>query len=220
MCVAVLLIVSIALPALAKQTEQPAAATEREEATKQTRPPRQIETPKPQDDEATQVVAEQPSPTPPAVEAPETKQDSPAEAEPRPKQVIGAISSVEEANSDIRFVARVDTGATSCSMHVEEWNIEDAAESMRDNIGKTVRFRIKNRSGKSEWLEREIIDVSTIKTSERKEQRYKVYMTLECGEVKKKVLVSLNDRSHMAFPVLLGRNFLEGDFLVDVALGK
>lgn len=136
----------------------------------------------------------------------------------RPKTVIGAVSPVAETVSEINFAARVDTGATTCSMHVEEWSIEDGDESMQKNVGKTIRFRIRNRSNKSEWLQREIIEVATVKTSEREELRYKVYMTLECNDVEKRVLVSLNDRSHMTYPVLLGRNFLEGDFLVDVSL--
>jgi hypothetical protein len=32
------------------------------------------------------------------------------------------------------------------------------------------------------------------------------------------VLVTLSDREKMKYPVLLGRNFLRGDFLVDVNL--
>jgi hypothetical protein len=35
-------------------------------------------------------------------------------------------------------------------------------------------------------------------------------------DFEKKVLVTLNDRTDMEFPLLIGRNFLRGDFLVDV----
>jgi len=31
------------------------------------------------------------------------------------------------------------------------------------------------------------------------------------------VLVTLNDRTDMEYPLLVGRNYLRGDFLVDVA---
>ena len=118
----------------------------------------------------------------------------------------------------MHFKARVDTGATTSSVHVEEWYIEDEAKKMSDNIGKTIRFRMKNHLGESEWLKRKIIDISVIKTSEQEESRYKVRMTLRHNDVKKRVLVSLNDRSHMNYPLLLGRNFLRGDFVVDVDL--
>lgn len=134
------------------------------------------------------------------------------------KQLIGQTAVVEEVESDFEFPARVDTGATTSSVHVEEWKIEGEAESMAENVGKKIRFCIKNDRGEIEWLERKIIEISVIKTSEQEEQRYKVRLTLNCLDVKKRVLVSLNDRSHMTYPVLLGRNFLQGDFVVDVDL--
>ncbi|QDS99976.1 ATP-dependent zinc protease family protein [Adhaeretor mobilis] len=150
---------------------------------------------------------------------PEVKPE--AEAAPKKqKQVIGAIAKVEEKQSDLTFTARVDTGATTSSIHVEQWNIADSAEKMTKNLGKKIRFQIKNGDGDRKWLERKIEAISVVKTSEREEMRYKVPVTLTCNGVKKRVLVSLNDRSHMKFPVLLGRNYLEGDFLVDVELSK
>ncbi len=136
------------------------------------------------------------------------------------KKVIGPVAKVEEAESAFTFAARVDTGATTSSIHVEECKVEDAAGKMNENLGKTIHFKIKNPSGESEWLKREIAEISTIKTSEREELRYKVPVTLSCKDVKKRVLVSLNDRSHMTYPMLLGRNFLQGDFVVDVDLGR
>ena len=90
------------------------------------------------------------------------------------------------------------------------------AMRMEDNVGKTIRFRMKNQDGESEWLKSRIAEVSLVKTSVDQEQRYKVLLTLRLYEVKKKVLVTLNDRSHMKYPMLLGRNFLRGDFVVDV----
>ncbi len=132
------------------------------------------------------------------------------------KHVIGSTAIVEETESNFSFPARVDTGATTTSLHVEGCKIENEATEMGENVGKTIRFRIKNQRGESEWLKRKIAEISVIKTSEREERRYKVPVTLCCMDVKKQVLVSLNDRSHMTFPLLLGRNFLQGDFVVDV----
>lgn len=132
------------------------------------------------------------------------------------KQVIGPTAVVEESESDLEFPARVDTGATTSSIHVEESRVEDGAGEMTENVGKTIHFKIKNSQGETEWLRRKIAEISTIKTSERQETRYKVPITLHYKDVKKRVLVSLNDRSHMNYPVLLGRNFLQGDFVVDV----
>ena len=136
------------------------------------------------------------------------------------KLVIGPTAVVEETESDLIFPARVDTGATTSSLHVEEAKVVDEASKMTENVGKKIRFRIKNHRGESEWLERRIAEISVIKTSEQEETRYKVPVTLNCLDVKKRVLVSLNDRSHMTYPVLLGRNFLQGDFVVDVDMNQ
>lgn len=125
---------------------------------------------------------------------------------------------VAEHESDFVFPARVDTGATTTSLHVEEMEVEGEHPEMEENVGKMIRFCIKNEQGEKEWLKRKIAEISVIKTSEEQEVRYKVPLTLHCQQVKKKVLVSLNDRSHMTYPALLGRNFLENDFVVDVAL--
>ena len=40
---------------------------------------------------------------------------------------------------------------------------------------------------------------------------------MQWKDFRKEVLVTLNDRTDMEYPLLLGRNFLRGDFLVDVA---
>ncbi len=62
--------------------------------------------------------------------------------------------------------------------------------------------------------------VTALLTSVDQEERYKVRLTLRLHEVKKRVLVTLNDRFHMKYPMLLGRNFLRGDFIVDVDIKK
>jgi hypothetical protein len=58
---------------------------------------------------------------------------------------------------------------------------------------------------------------SAIRTSEGREVLLYVYLTISRQGVEKRVLVNLNDRSAMKFGLLLGRNWLESDFLVDVA---
>jgi len=135
---------------------------------------------------------------------------------PESKQLIGAVAFVMENQSQLTFRARVDTGAQSCSIHTEEVLIEDPEESMEDNVGKSVRIKLKNQNEESEWVETRISQLVRVKTSERAEQRYCVSLILVYKDFEKKVRVTLNDRSHMVHPLLLGRNFLQGDFLVDV----
>ena len=135
---------------------------------------------------------------------------------PQSKRLIGAIAFVMENQSQLIFRARVDTGAQSCSIHTEEVRIEDAEESMEDNVGKVVRIKLKNDREESEWVETSISRIVRVKTSEQTEERYCVSLVLVYEGFKKEVRVTLNDRSHMVYPLLLGRNFLQGDFLVDV----
>ena len=120
--------------------------------------------------------------------------------------------------SQITYHARVDTGAKSCSIHTEEVIIEDAADSMEDNVGKSVRIKLKNKKDDSEWVEAKINRLVRVKTSERAEKRYGVSLILARNDVEKEVSVTLTDRSEMIYPLLLGRNYLEGDFVVDVGL--
>lgn len=149
-------------------------------------------------------------------DATETKQTANQPSKLGKKHIIGATATVEEVRSDLMFRARVDTGATTTSLHVEEYTIEDEADRMENNVGKKIRFRMTNQDGESEWMESRISEVSVVKTSVDQELRYKVLLTLRLYEVKKRVLVTLKDRSHMKYPMLLGRNFLRGDFVVDV----
>jgi len=133
-------------------------------------------------------------------------------------RLIGATAIVTEVTTGIPLPARVDTGATSCSIHCEKFEIKGAAEDPKKNIGKIVRFLIETRDGKSKWVQAKIVDHVVVRTSEHEDERYKVRMRLRCEDVEKKVLVTLNDRDKMAYPLLLGRNFLRDDFLVNVNL--
>jgi len=132
------------------------------------------------------------------------------------RPVLGPVVAVGEAETEMQFLARVDTGASTCSLHTAEKKVVDGSDLMKENVGKRVRFRIENRQGKSRWLERIIASVRKIRTSEGEETRYLVPMTLTCEDVEREVLVTLNDRSRMKYSMLLGRNFLAGTFLVDV----
>ena len=72
-----------------------------------------------------------------------------------------------------------------------------------------LRFRVKNEKGEEKWIERKIANYAIYKTSEKMERRYKVKMKLKWKDFEKEVLVNLNDRSHLEFPLLLGTELLE-----------
>lgn len=154
-------------------------------------------------------VTRKPEPKPePKEEPPKTKK----------KHVIGATAKLMEKQSELIFSARVDSGAKSCSLHIEKYEIVDESEKMADNIGKVVKFQVKNGENKTHWLESKIAGYVIIKTSDNRERRYKVPITFRWKNMEKEILVTLNNRDHMEYPLLLGRNFLRGDFLVDVEI--
>ena len=154
--------------------------------------------------------------------------DKPPVETKKKKCIIGATAILIEKQSELKFHARVDSGAKSCSLHVEKFKIQDEStkenitERMTENIGKVIHFEIKNGDDKTHILTSKIAGYVIIKTSDKKEgkRRYKVPLTFLWKSKEKEVLVTLNDRKHMAYPLLLGRNFLRGDFLVDVEMNS
>jgi hypothetical protein len=131
---------------------------------------------------------------------------------------IGPTALVTEVSTGLPFPARVDTGATSCAIHCAKFVIEDAAEEPAENVGKPIRILVVNHEGEQQWIKTKIVDHVTVRTTTDDDERYKVPIKLRWQDIEKKVLVTLSDRAHMTYPLLLGRNFLSGDFIVDVAL--
>jgi len=143
---------------------------------------------------------------------------------PQKKKIVGATARITEVSSGLTFAARIDTGAKTSSIHTEKWEIKDPAPQPWDNVGKSIRFRIANEEGESEWIETTVASRVRMRSSVQDDGdyhgRYKVRLQLECNGVKKRVLVTLNDRSGMEYPLLIGRNFLRKDFLVDVDINN
>jgi hypothetical protein len=129
---------------------------------------------------------------------------------------LGAITTVTELMSGISLDARVDTGAQICSLHYEELEIPSPDGDPANNVGKVARFKIKGNGGKTAWIEARLVDHAQIRTSSLTVGRYFVHLPLQVEGVHATVLVNLNNRFSMRHPMLVGRNFLRGRFVVDV----
>jgi hypothetical protein len=117
--------------------------------------------------------------------------------------------------------ALVDTGAHTCSIDAERVDVENEAEDKKQNVGKRIRFLMRDGNAESDWIETTITGVVTIMTADEKESlRYEVRLTLERNGFEKEVQVTLNDRSDLPYPMLLGRNYLLDDFVVDVSIDE
>lgn len=136
-----------------------------------------------------------------------------------PPAVLGETAVIREVSTGVEFTARVDTGAAVTSIHVDPEDLVILGESPEpdENVDKRVRLRLDNGEGERAWVETRIEDYVEVRNAEKAEHRYRVRLPLQVGEVRKLAVVNLNDRSGMTYRVLLGRDFLKDDFVVDVA---
>ncbi len=132
------------------------------------------------------------------------------------KPVLWELVSAQVEDKILSFEARVDTWAQTSSIHAENLKIENSEDKQKDNIGKNISFEIINNSGQKEKITKQIVDVRSVKTSEWSELRYYVMMHIQVAGRMKNVLVNLNDRDDMNFKLLLGRNFLSEDYLIEI----
>lgn len=128
------------------------------------------------------------------------------------KQVVGAIEAVFIEDANLSFEARVDTGARTSSIHAEGIEVDLSG----DPRGQPISFFVVTKDGQSGRIESRVHSVVKVRTSEKSENRYVVPLAMVWNGSKKTVLVTLNDRSSMEYRLLLGRNWLRGDFVVDV----
>lgn len=132
------------------------------------------------------------------------------------KATIGETAWIGVEGVPFSYLARIDTGANVTSIHALDVKITDENSVPQKNVGKAIIFQTMNRDGKTQRLTGVITRVSTVKNSQGTEQRYIIELPLSWKHVKKKVEVNLRDRSKMTYKLLIGRNWLSNDFLVDV----
>ena len=128
--------------------------------------------------------------------------------------VIGELEDVIVHPSNLRFEARIDTGAKSTSIHAE--NIQ-----LIEREGKRfVRFSLLDKkNNKLVQLERRFRRKVIIKQQDGdNELRYVVTLWITLGKTKDEIEVTLTDRSVYNYEVLVGRNLLTDRAIVDVSL--
>lgn len=132
------------------------------------------------------------------------------------RQVVGGIEKVSLSPPGLVLEARIDTGAESASL-----DARDMQEFERDG-NRWVRFNLVDRdSGEGFVIERRIVrHVRILQSSQESasdaERRPVVEFRLTLGEITQTAEFTLSDRSHLSFPVLIGRNVLQDLMVVDV----
>jgi len=130
------------------------------------------------------------------------------------KIVLGEIEEVTVSPPGYKYQARIDTGAEGTSVHAT-----DIVRFERDG-DRWVRFSITHPvTGEIQVLEREVVRRVRVKQVELEgfERRLVVMLNLTLGTLSQQTEVSLVDRSDMEFPILVGRNFLQNQAIVDVS---
>jgi hypothetical protein len=114
--------------------------------------------------------------------------------------------------------ARVDSGANTSSLSAEEiTRFERDGEDW-------VRFKLALNeedvavdSQRDEWIEAPIVRRVRIVQASGEESRPVISLLMTLGPLRENVDFTLNDRSHLDYPVLLGRRFLMDIAVIDVA---
>jgi hypothetical protein len=125
--------------------------------------------------------------------------------------VAGWLERARLFPGDIPVEAKLDSGSRSSSLHA--LNIE---RFEREGVD-WVAFDIVTGSGQSLRLERPVVRIIEIQSSPgRYESRVAVTLGICIGKVFRATEVNLVDRSTLSKPLLVGRRFLRGRFLVDM----
>ncbi len=126
------------------------------------------------------------------------------------REVAGWLEWAVLAPEGIPLAAKLDTGADTTSI--------GAVEVRRFTLeaGEVIAFRLQAREAPGLWLQRPLVRFASIKRQGLPpEERPVVRLRLCIAGVTKEVEVTLADRANFDTPLLIGRNFLGGDLLVD-----
>ncbi len=117
---------------------------------------------------------------------------------------IGLVEEVILLPWGVKMPARIDTGAGASSLDVRDLTVKDKKAEFRlpeKYSGALIRLPVKS------W--------QVIRSAEARERRPVVEIELCVGPKQLRARVNLNNRSHMQYPFLIGRNILQENFLVD-----
>jgi len=119
------------------------------------------------------------------------------------KITIGEVEDIVLLKWGVKYSARIDTGATSSSLDARKIKIKNDI----------VNFVL--RGGKP--LKVPLLEYRRVRTSVGKERRPVVLLDICLGSLHLLTQVTLTDRSHLKYALLIGRRVLKGNFVVDVS---
>jgi hypothetical protein len=115
-----------------------------------------------------------------------------------------------------RVRVKIDTGARTSALGVAACEIVEIP-----GRGKVARLRLvlnRRRPGRVRVVETPVLDTVVVSNSAgAREERPLVEAEVRIGPVRKRIRLTITNRAAMRFPMILGREALAGDFIVDVS---
>lgn len=126
------------------------------------------------------------------------------------RAVIGWVEEVIIENDELEITAKIDTGADFSSINA------DRIKRMVRNGEDWVRVDLSNKSGEEITLEKKVIRYAKIKRKlALPVVRPVINLGVCVGGIYRQIAVNLAKRPNFKYKMLIGRNFLRGNFLVD-----
>jgi len=128
-------------------------------------------------------------------------------------QTFGQVEPTQLEGSAEIFSARIDTGATTSSINAQQ------IQAFKKDGKDYVTFLFPQNNGDTMKMKKEVVRWASIRQANTSITTLRPVVELEV-EINGETIVaefSLKDRSHMTYPVLIGRNILAGRAIVDVS---
>ena len=120
------------------------------------------------------------------------------------KITIGEVEEVVLFPWGVKIPARIDTGASTSSLDARDLKVR----------GNVAEFKLPKKYG-SIQVRLPVLEWQNIRSADFRERRPVVEVTLCMGPKVIRALVTLNDRSTVKYPLIIGRNILKENFVVD-----
>lgn len=143
------------------------------------------------------------------------KKQNEIKSEALQKVIIGRVEWIQTTDPVVKFRARIDTGAQTCSIHAEK-----IKEVNKEGVP-YVEFVTIDEEGERHTFLKKIVKTTVVKsTSGNSVKRYVIKLDLLFGGRQISANVNLNDRTHLKHKFLVGRNLMLGDYIVDVSQSR
>src|SRR4051812_38329730 len=116
-----------------------------------------------------------------------------------------------------RLKAKVDTGARTSTLHVDSLEVLEILPDGSERVELTISPDRRRPELQVRARARVLRRMRVVDSGGHPEVRPVIETEMVLGPVRKKILLTLTDRSGMLFRMILGRKALEGGFAVDVS---